>query len=266
MRSPQHSFHHPHPPHSHLHQGGGGGGAPTREGGGGREPRDIYTPPIYPKAQTRFNPVRRSVADGVCGLVSMGSKSMALQTVCVEHSGRVRRLRIAQKSISAVGVGPFVGAKLVPPLGALCLLCLPCLPALICKGRRGGRGRRGAEGGGVGARWRAGAGARLRCHALPALPLLLATPAQVPYEAPPDTHRRDGFRRPAIPRLLTRPLCSTHTVCRAIDFDPIETNPQTPSATDLLTGLKRVWAFGYIGGVCVYNTRSFICLICRSCA
>jgi hypothetical protein len=54
-----------------------------------------HTPPIYPKAQTRFNPVRRSVADGVCGLVSMGSKSMALQTVCVEHSGRVRRRGIA---------------------------------------------------------------------------------------------------------------------------------------------------------------------------
>ena len=49
--------------------------------------------------------------------------------------------------------------------------------------------------------------------------------------------------------LLTRALYSSEKHCRAIDFDPIETNPQTPSTTGLLTGLKCIWHLCYIGGV-----------------
>ena len=45
-------------------------------------------------------------------------KSMRLQRVCSIYRGLVRRARIAQKLISGVGVWYFMGAKLVPPLGA----------------------------------------------------------------------------------------------------------------------------------------------------
>ena len=51
----------------------------------------VYTPPMRPRCQMHFNPVRRAVADIVCGLVSMGSKSMALQTFSLDYNGRVRR-------------------------------------------------------------------------------------------------------------------------------------------------------------------------------
>ena len=42
-----------------------------------------------------FNPMRRSVADCFCTWGSKGSKSIALQTVRVEHRARVRQARIA---------------------------------------------------------------------------------------------------------------------------------------------------------------------------
>ena len=112
---------------------------------------------------------------------------MPLQPACVEYNGRVRRLRIAQKCISAVGVGPVVGIPLWPPP-------LPtCLPA--CLRADGGcyhlslrfavgsaaAGRRGGEAAGRG---EVAAGA---C-CLPC-PALLAP--QVPMR--PDTNRRDAF-------------------------------------------------------------------------
>ena len=54
-----------------------------------------HTPPMSHKCQTHFIPWRRSVDDGVCGRGYLGSKSVALQPVCVHHRGRVRMLRIA---------------------------------------------------------------------------------------------------------------------------------------------------------------------------
>ena len=121
-----------------------------------------HTPPLSPKAQTHFNPWRHAVDDSIPTSVYLESKSVPLQPVCMQHRGRVRMLRIAQKCISAVGVGPFVGTPFGPTacLPAYLPACLPaCLPAggraggrpslasLRCGGRGGGRGGDGGRGG-----------------------------------------------------------------------------------------------------------------------
>ena len=68
-----------------------------------------HTPPIHPKAKTHFIPWRRSVDDGVHGMGFLGSKSRALQPLCMQHKGRVRMLRIACRQSCPSGVAFWEG-------------------------------------------------------------------------------------------------------------------------------------------------------------
>ena len=96
----------------------------------------IYSPPIYPEVKTHYLPVRQAVADGVCGLGSMGSKSMALQTVSLEYNGRVRRPRIACRQSCPTAVAFWEGEGGCSTSGG--------------RGSRGSRGsRRGQQEGGA---------------------------------------------------------------------------------------------------------------------
>ena len=71
--------------------------------------KHIYTPPMSHKCQTHFIPWRRSVDDGVRGRGYLGSKSIAVQPLCMQHRGRVRMLRIACRQSRPSGVAFWEG-------------------------------------------------------------------------------------------------------------------------------------------------------------
>ena len=69
------------------------------------------------KHQTQHSQGTRRVREAISTLTLFLPIVMPRPGLCSNHNGLVRRPRIAQKSISAVGVWNFMGAMLVPPLG-----------------------------------------------------------------------------------------------------------------------------------------------------